>query len=98
MGLPQCRKGRPAGKSSELYIGDFCTALVEAAGNRHSGKAADASRPAEFFFVDSGYDGGVTDHPAEESRPKAQTPRVNIAAVWADSLSQAPQIGLCIEL
>ena len=29
--------------------------------NRHSGKAADASRTAEFFFFDGGYDGGVID-------------------------------------
>ena len=29
--LAQSGKGRPAGESSELYIGDFCIALLEAA-------------------------------------------------------------------
>lgn len=98
MGLPQCRKGRPAGKSSELYIGDFCTALVEAAGNRHSGKAADASRPAEFFFVDSGYDGGVTDHPGRGVAPEGPDAEGKHPCSLPDSLSQAPRRGFGIEL
>src|SRR6516165_2129363 len=55
----QSRKGKPAGESGELYIGDSRIALLEAAGNRHSGNAAHAGGTAEFFFFDGGYDGGV---------------------------------------
>src|SRR5215472_15654413 len=57
--LAQSRKGKPAGESSELYIGDSRIALLEAAGNRHSGNAAHAGGTAEFFFFDGGYDGSV---------------------------------------
>ena len=45
-----------------------------------------------------GYDGVLSTTTAEESRLKAQTPRVNIASVCPDSLSQAPRRGFRIEL
>ena len=85
-------------ESSERYIGGFCIALVEAAGNRHSGKAAaEASRTAAFSFS-SAATMEVSSTTTAESRPKAQTPRVNIASVCPDSLSQAPRRGFRIEL
>lgn len=54
-------KGQAGRKPASVTSAVFCIALVDAAGNRHSGKAAHVSRTAESFLFDGGYDGGVTD-------------------------------------
>ena len=91
--LAQSGKGRPAGKSSELHIGDFCVVCSRQREIAIRGMPPmPVARPSFSSSMAATMEVSST-RTAEESRPKAHMPRANIASVCHDCLSQALRRG-----
>src|SRR5438105_7713717 len=77
----------PEGKADNLHVLDFCVCLFKAAGHRQTRNSAVPEARLSFSSSMAAMIDVSSTKTAEESRPKAQMPRVSIAKVCHELLN-----------